>query len=309
MSTQLLIGVICDHESTVLQQAIEKAGYSTARIPPEQLLPESVPKVQCWVIDCIEEDLVVDAIAWLEPEVIALSNRPDHDDEDNYGAWSAKILRTLDKWMSNVKHAVGDGKSSTPQGMAGVEGVWLLAGAAGCLGAVSEFFWTMTHTPPVSFIYAQHIEPDRQQTLTAVGRANSQLECNLALGRHWLNPRQLLIAPASCRLEFSQQGEVFSIDKPWASREQPNIDQLMMAMSGLNPSPTGVIIFSGGGKDGSAGLKALKGVGAKIWAQNPESADAPAMPHHAIQTGLVDKVADPADLADAFMDLYPEPEQ
>ena len=303
MSNQPFIGVICDYGSPALVKSLEAEGYETMVYQADQLDPERAPPVDFWVIDCEDEDKLSDEILLLEP-MVTLSNRPQPG-TDAYVGWADKILRSLNKLTADVRHSANEEKTSTASDVRGVEGVWILAGSTGCVGAVSEFFYELSPLPPVAFVYAQHTLEDKQNSLTTVGSANRELECNLALGRHWLNPGHVLIAPASCRVEFSKQGEMFSVNKPWDTRETPNIDQLMMAMSGMNPSPAGVIIFSGSGKDGCEGARALKAVGTRIWAQDPQTADAPAMPHHVIAAGLTDYVAPPSELAEAFLRLYP----
>lgn len=302
MSTKPVIGIICDHADKTLEGFLETSGYETIRYQHDQLEPERAPPVDAWVIDCEDDDQLADEILLLEP-MVTLSNRPTPGGDD-FRNWSDKIIRSLDKWTADVRHSTTEERSSTPQDTSGVAGVWILAGSTGCVGAVSEFFYELSPLPPVAFIYAQHIQPEKQASLVTVGRANRDLECTLALGKHWLNPGHVLIAPASARLGFSKQGEVFSERKPWGTRETPNIDQLMMSMSGLSPAPAGVIIFSGSGKDGLEGARALKAVGTRIWAQDPQTADAPAMPHHVIQGGLTDYVASPTDLAQALLRLY-----
>jgi chemotaxis response regulator CheB len=152
---------------------------------------------------------------------------------------------------------------------------------------------------------AQHIHPAQQTSLLAIGHANRGINCSLALGRHWLNPGHLLIVPASCRLKFSRQGELFSTRESWEGPETPGIDQLMLAMSGMRPAPSGAIIFSGAGKDGHIGLGALAAVGSQIWVQQPGSCEAPSMPQAAIDTGLSCVADTPEGLASRFMALYP----
>jgi chemotaxis response regulator CheB len=188
----------------------------------------------------------------------------------------------------------------------GVEAVWVIAGSTGGVSAVSEFFSALSRIPPVAFVYAQHIHANQQRMLTAVGHSNPELHCSLAVGRHWLNPGHVLIVPAACRLEFSKQGQVISVRDHWGEGETPNIDKLMMTMSGMSPSPAGAIIFSGAGKDGSEGLRALQAVGTRIWAQDPGTAVSPSMPRNACELGLAEYIAPPAILAAEFMRLYPQ---
>ena len=54
------------------------------------------------------------------------------------------------------------------------------------------------------------------------------------------------------------------------------------------------IVLSGTGSDGTLGVRAVKGEGGMVMAQDPDSADYDGMPRSAIATGLVDYVLPPA---------------
>jgi two-component system, chemotaxis family, CheB/CheR fusion protein len=56
------------------------------------------------------------------------------------------------------------------------------------------------------------------------------------------------------------------------------------------------IVLSGTGSDGTLGLRAVKGEGGMVMAQNPESTEHDGMPRSAIATGLVDFVLPPAEM-------------
>ena len=130
------------------------------------------------------------------------------------------------------------------------------------------------------------------------------MNCELALGRNWLNPHQLLVVPARCGLEFGPQGEVFSLREPWDGRFDPCVDQLMLKVTGVTPALSGVITLSGDSTDGLQGARALKDAGVRIWAQSPKTATAPAMPKWIDKLRLASKVGSPAELAEAFCDFY-----
>jgi len=306
MQDKPTIGVICDHSTSVLAGRIRGAGYRIVTVRPADLNPDSVPKVDAWVIDCGDNEEAADAMEWLEPRVLALSNRPDLDDLEAYRNWCDRIIRTLDKWNADFWHAASIGSATSPDAVASVRGVWILAGSTGGVNAISEFLGALRHIPPVAFIYAQHMKANQQKLLTAIGHANRQLVCSMAVGRHWLNPGHLLIVPAANQLAFTSRGEVYSLRDGWETPETPSIDQLMMTMSGMKTAPTGAIQFSGAGRDGVEGLKALSGVGTRIWAQDPASAAAPSMPESVIEAGLASLTGSPLELAAKFMALYPE---
>ena len=305
MQTEPTIGIICDHRSLVLAGRLIGAGYRIVRISPEDLMPGKMAVTDAWVVDCTDNAPVADAMAWIEQEVVVLSNRPDPSTLQEYRDWCDRIVHTLDKRSADFWHASNAQTASVPEAYAQVEAVWVIAGSTGGVNAVSEFLNAFTHVPPVAFVYAQHIRANQQSMLTAVGHANPDLHYSLAVGRHWLNPGHVLIVPAACRLEFSKQGQVVSIRDQWGTSETPSIDHLMMTMSGMSPSPAGAIIFSGAGSDGSAGLRALQAIGTRIWAQDPATAVSPSMPQSALDLGLVAHSAGPTGLAAEFMRLYP----
>ncbi len=56
------------------------------------------------------------------------------------------------------------------------------------------------------------------------------------------------------------------------------------------------IVLSGTGSDGTLGVRAIKGEGGMVMAQDPESTEYDGMPRSAIATGLVDYVLPPAEM-------------
>jgi chemotaxis response regulator CheB len=303
MDTKPLIGLVSDHTSPVLEGDIKRAGYRVKRVMSERLDEPGLPVVAAWVIDCENSADVAEATTWLEPRVLALSNRPPPSDLRAYRNWCERIIRTLDRWTADLRHAVDSKEHSDPAAWAAVEGVWIMAGSTGAPGAVKRFLARFMEIPPVAFVYAQHMDVRQESSLTSIGSANPGIPCSLALGRHWLNPGQLLIAPASSQVGFNRQGEVFSKREAWETPETPSIEGLILAISGIRPS--GIIMFSGAGSDGCEGLASLAALGARIWVQDPATCEAPSMPQSAIDSGLAAFVGSPEELADKLAALYP----
>ena len=57
------------------------------------------------------------------------------------------------------------------------------------------------------------------------------------------------------------------------------------------------VVLSGGDSDGSRGIREIKHAGGFTFAQRPESSRFPTMPRHAIETGCVDQVLRPSQIA------------
>ena len=307
MADDPLIGLICDHTSPVLAGDILRAGYRITRVEPSALVEGEVAEVDAWVLDCENPGAVAEASLWLEPRLLALSNRPAPSELEAYRAWGERIIATLDKWTAHLRHPDATALISNAEAVSEVEDVWLLVGSTGAFGSVSRFLASFTHIPRLAFVYAQHIDPRQQSTLTAIRNANRALRCTLALGRHWLNPGQMLIVPASSQLRFGRSGEVFSSREGWPTPETPSIDSLALAMAGMRPAPAGALVFSGAGRDGSKGLAALAQRGTQVWVQDPDSCEAPSMPAAAIECGLAQVVDGPEGLAARLMSMYETP--
>lgn len=302
MHSEPLIGLICDHNSPVLAGDIMRAGYRVIRVMAEDLEPQSAAEVDVWVVDCVNSASVAEATLWLEPRILAISNRPDPADLRAYRRWCERILEVLERWTANLRLNRVDGELSRPSAFTDVKAVWVLAGSTGAFHAVRRFLARFSEKPPVAFILALHIDPGQESTLMAIAGANPHIHCEIALGRHWLNPGQLLIVPASSQLAFKQKGEVYSTRQPWSTRETPSIDGLMLAISGLRPR--GAIMFSGAGKDGSKGMEALANLGTTIWVQDPGTCEAPSMPESVIGRRIATGVDTPEALAERLEALY-----
>ena len=86
---------------------------------------------------------------------------------------------------------------------------------------------------------------------------------------------------------------------PWGGRANPHIDDVMMGLTGRQLD--GVIMFSGGSTDGLKGAQALRRMGVRIWAQEPDTATEPALPKWVDRLFLASKVASPSELAEDFL--------
>lgn len=305
MKAQPFIGVLCDASFSVVAARIKAAGYRIARVSPDMLSSGSRPGVDAWVVDCEQPNSVAEALASIDTPIVAISNRPNPENRGAFRAWTERVIRSLDRLTADAWHGRTGAASSHPAAYTGVEGVWLLVGSSGADSAAREFLEALPWVPPVAFLFAQHVEAGDELALTnRLNKVNRHLHCELALGRHWFNPRQLLVVPARCGLEFGPHGEVFSLRESWEGRFDPYIDQLMMKLAGITPALSGVITLSGDSTDGLQGARALRDSGVRIWAQAPKTAKAPAMPKWIDKLRIASKVGSPTELALEFLDFY-----
>jgi two-component system chemotaxis response regulator CheB len=110
-------------------------------------------------------------------------------------------------------------------------------------------------------------------------------------------PGLCLIAPGDRHLEFDDGGAVVLHDGPLVNGCRPAADVTMLSAAKVYGRRTIGVVMTGMGKDGAAGVKAIKAADGKTFAQDQESSVIFGMPKAAIDTGAVDEVVPLDELA------------
>ena len=84
---------------------------------------------------------------------------------------------------------------------------------------------------------------------------------------------------------------------------QPSVDLLLQSIAQEAEKRSVGIVMSGTGSDGSVGIRAIHRCGGVTMVQDPASAGFPQMPQSALDTGVVDHVLLPEDIADVLSAL------
>ena len=172
-----------------------------------------------------------------------------------------------------------------------------IGASAGGLAAFEAFFAGMPADtdPGMAFVLVQHLAPDHKSILSDLIRRYTRMQvfevedgmvvqsnCAYIIppGRDmaFLNGTLQLLEPAEPR------GQRLPIDFFFRSLAQ---DQRERAIG---------IVLSGTGSDGTLGVRAIKGEGGMVMAQNPASTEFDGMPQSALATGLVDYEMPPAEM-------------
>jgi two-component system CheB/CheR fusion protein len=117
-----------------------------------------------------------------------------------------------------------------------------------------------------------------------------------------LRPNAIFLMPP--RKEMIQSGRrLFLTDKDPSQGFALPIDRYLRSLAQDSGIRSVGVILSGTGSDGSRGIRDVHDVGGLVVAQNEESAKFDGMPRSARETGLVDLVLPPAEMADAILKL------
>ncbi len=111
-----------------------------------------------------------------------------------------------------------------------------------------------------------------------------------AMDKEPLQPGTVYLAPAAYHLLLEETGSLsLSVDAP-VNFSRPSIDVMFESAAAAHGEKLLGIILTGANNDGSQGIKKIKEFGGYTLAQDPEEAEAPAMPRAAIEGGDIDQI-------------------
>jgi len=177
-----------------------------------------------------------------------------------------------------------------------------LGASAGGLAAFEAFFSGMPvdKNPDMAFVLVQHLAPDHKSILTELIRRYTRMQVFEVQDGVVVQPNCVYIIPPN--RDMAIINGALELLEPVSPRGQRlPIDFFFRSLAQDQYERAVCIVLSGTGSDGTLGLRAVKGEGGIVIAQNPESAEYDGMPRSAIETGLVDYVLSPADMAPHLM--------
>lgn len=192
--------------------------------------------------------------------------------------------------MNNDSTASDRKKTAKPTYLVG------MGASAGGLSALSDLIHRLPPDTGMAFAVVMHLDPERESSLSDILQGWTDMpvaEVKRALSLeanhiYTITPdRQLIV-----------EEEEISVTKFKQARgHRAPIDYFFRSVARWRERGIAVIL-SGGGTDGSVGLKTVKEEGGFVMVQDPSDAEHDGMPRSAIETEFVDFVAPAAELAD-----------
>jgi two-component system CheB/CheR fusion protein len=172
-----------------------------------------------------------------------------------------------------------------------------IGASAGGLAAFEAFFSGMPADadPGMAFVLVQHLAPDHKSILTDLVRRYTRMQVFEVEDGMAVKPNCTYIIPPNRDMAFLNGA--LQLMEPSAPRGQRlPIDFFFRSLAQDRRELAICIVLSGTGSDGSLGVRAIKGEGGMVMAQNPASTEYDGMPRSAIATGLVDYELPPAEM-------------
>ena len=178
-----------------------------------------------------------------------------------------------------------------------------IGASAGGLPALESFLSALPDEFGFALIFMQHLSAKHKNLLPELLRSRiTGLSIEEATDGADLLPGRLYLCPPAREVRI--ENNTFRV----ASRSRPHmhlpIDELLLSLSLDAPDRTIAVILSGAGTDGARGVQAVRKAGGTVFIQDPATAEYPAMPLAAINTGEPDGVLAPDNIAREILKFH-----
>ena len=148
----------------------------------------------------------------------------------------------------------------------------------------------------MAFIVVQHLDPTHESLLPEILAKKTTMAVSLASAGEAVQPDHVYVIPPDALLTV-RDGLIEVKRRPAAPERPFPVDLLFSSLAVAYGEGAIGVVLSGADGDGSLGLCEIKRAGGFTFAQEPESARFQTMPRHAVETGCVDLVLRPKEIA------------
>jgi len=168
--------------------------------------------------------------------------------------------------------------------------------SAGGLEAYTEFFHALPADTGMAFVVVQHLDPSHTSMLAEILAKATQMPVEeVKSGTKVARNRVYVIPPNAC---LAIESDVFKLTpRGKGAAQQLAINFFMRSLAEERKSGAIGIVLSGTATDGTSGLEDIKAEGGITFAQEPSTAKYDGMPRSAIDSGCVDFILKPKDIA------------
>jgi two-component system CheB/CheR fusion protein len=175
-----------------------------------------------------------------------------------------------------------------------------IGASAGGLPALRTFFEALPSDTGMAFVVVTHLHPEHESHMAELLQNHTQMPTMQVNEKIKVEPDHVYVIPPNRSILMGDSYlEAVEFIEP-RGRRTP-IDHFFRSLASGHTESIAVIL-SGGGTDGSVGVKDIKEMGGLILVQQPEDAEYDSMPRATLSTGLADVVLPVAQLAGKLAD-------
>lgn len=177
-----------------------------------------------------------------------------------------------------------------PQSASDRDRLVLIGGSAGGFVALIRVLTAIPASFRLPILVVQHLHPDDNGSFARHLANGTQLPVIEVSDKEPILPGYIYTAPANYHTLIEQDRTLALSLEGKVHWSRPSIDVLFESAAQTFGADLIAVILSGANEDGAVGMQAIKLAGGLTIAQNPATAEYPAMPQAAIDTGAIDEV-------------------
>ena len=166
----------------------------------------------------------------------------------------------------------------------------ILAASAGGIEAISKVLDTLPASFPTPIAVLQHRSPTAPSVLEKILGRRCKLRVKNAEGGEQFVPGTVYVAPTAEHLIVGSDHRFYHHDGTRVHYLRSAADPLIRSAAHSLSGKVIAVILTGGGRNGTDGVRDVKTLGGTVIAQDPATALHGSMPRAAIATGAVDYV-------------------
>lgn len=272
---------------------------------PSGTISLDLHKIQDELVEKVEQAIQIPIIKLKKP---LASRKPLHTEASTIPVMSIKPSILSEQRKKEVPRFTPPAKKTEWSKTA--KKIILIGTSTGGPRALQEVITKIPANVDAPILIVQHMPAGFTKSLAARLDQLSQIHVKEAEQGDVLQKGTAYIAPGGYHLKLRKVGATYGIvldqTEPPRSGHRPSVDVMFEDVSQIPEMDKIAVIMTGMGYDGAKGLKALKQSGNVIAiAESAETCIVYGMPKAAVETQLVDEVADVDDIAQTIMKYMP----
>ncbi len=179
----------------------------------------------------------------------------------------------------------------------------VVAASAGGLTALETLLADLPADFGAPLIAVLHLSPDYRSMMAQVLGRFTAMQVKQVEGGDRLQPGTVYCAPPDFHVLVTEEGTLRLTHTAKVEYVRPSADALFESAAEIYGASVIAVVLSGTGRDGSDGVRAVKGAGGVVLAQDEASALHFGMPRTAAETGAVDFVLPLEEIAGKLLEL------
>ena len=173
----------------------------------------------------------------------------------------------------------------------------VIGGSAGSIEVILKVLPQLKKNFPFTIVIVLHRKNSADSSLSELFATRTEIPVKEIEDKEVIQKGVIYVAPADYHLLF-EKNNLFALDSSEKiNYSRPSIDVTFESAADVYGADLTCLLLSGANSDGMEGLKIVKKNGGQLGVQNPDTAESPFMPQHALEKNEIDFVLDPEDMA------------